>query len=231
MEQRITPAELAKNDGCDGRPAYVACAGKVYDVSESKLWREGAHQRRHQAGQDLTAALDMAPHAANILTRVPLVGVLVVEDAGAEPPALVGRLLDLHPHPITVHFPIALLVVAAAFAVFYLLLDVAALLGAAYYTMLAGVILALPTVLFGIISWRYNYGGGWVPPFRTKLAISALLIPLGIASVTLWTLNPTALTDREPIGWVYFTLLLATGPLVLLLGMLGGEIAFPKKRK
>ena len=43
--------------------------------------------------------------------------------------------------------------------------------------------------------------------------------------------SPAALISREPIGWVYFALLLAACPLVLLLGMLGGEIVFPKKRK
>ena len=231
MGQPITLAELGKYDGRDGRPAYVACAGKVYDVSGSKLWREGAHQRRHQAGQDLTAALGAAPHAASILTRVPQVGVLAAVPAEPEPPALIGRLIDLHPHPMTVHFPIALLVVAAAFAVFYLLLDVVALLGAAYYTLLAGVILALPTALFGILSWRYNYGGRNVRPFNAKLGLSALLLTLGIASVTLWTLYPAALAEREPVGWVYFALLLAACPPVLLLGMLGGEIVFPKKRK
>jgi predicted heme/steroid binding protein/uncharacterized membrane protein len=233
MENRITLAELREYDGRDGRPAYVAHAGKVYDVSESRLWRDGAHQRRHQAGEDLTAAFAGAPHAETVLARVPQVGVLEVVEAEAEvaPPALVGRLLDLHPHPVTVHFPIALILVAAAFAVFSLLLDMAALYVAAYYTLLVGVIMALPAAIFGVISWRYNYSGRGVPPFKAKLGLAALLLPLSIASLTLWSLYPLALGNREPIGWVYFALLLAACPLVLLLGMLGGEIVFPKKRK
>lgn len=231
MEKRISPAELAKYDGVDGRPAYVAYAGKVYDVSQSKLWREGSHQRRHQAGIDLTAALAAAPHAETVLARVPQVGVLEEVAAAAAPPALVSRLLDLHPHPVTVHFPIALILVAAAFAVFYLLLEVPALYGAAYYTLLAGVIMALPTILFGVISWYYNYAGRMARPFSLKLGLAALLLPLSIASISLWALYPEALANREPVGWVYFALLLAACPLVLLLGMLGGEIIFPKKRK
>jgi len=231
MAERISLAELEKYDGLDGRPAYVAYAGRVYDVSDSKLWREGTHQRRHQAGADLTAALAGAPHAETVLARVPQVGVLEEVTADATPPALVIRLLNLHPHPVTVHFPIALLIVAAAFAVLYLLLDVAALESAAYYTLLAGVIMALPASLFGVISWRYDYAGRGVSPFKAKLELAALLLPITIASVTLWSLYPAALTNREPVGWVYFALLLAACPLVLLLGMLGGEIVFPKKRK
>ena len=34
-------AELAKYSGENGSPIYVAQGGKVYDVTESKLWRNG----------------------------------------------------------------------------------------------------------------------------------------------------------------------------------------------
>ncbi len=72
----FTSDELARYDGKDGRPAYIGYNGKVYDVSDSFLWRNGKHQALHVAGVDLTKALDSAPHGADLLDRFPVVGSL-----------------------------------------------------------------------------------------------------------------------------------------------------------
>ena len=58
----FTIEELAEFDGRDGRPAYVAYQGVVYDVTESAMWGEGDHEGLHQAGADLTSEHDDAPH-------------------------------------------------------------------------------------------------------------------------------------------------------------------------
>jgi len=79
--RRFTAEELASYDGRDGRPAYVACDGKVYDVTGSFLWRGGRHQAMHDAGLDLTHALGGAPHGPDLLARCPQVGVLVGPEA------------------------------------------------------------------------------------------------------------------------------------------------------
>lgn len=67
--RELIPQELAEFDGRDGRPAYVAFAGKVYDVTGSPLWRGGRHQALHQAGQDLIEAAKGAPHGPELLAR------------------------------------------------------------------------------------------------------------------------------------------------------------------
>jgi predicted heme/steroid binding protein len=72
----FTREELREFDGREGRPAYVAFRGKVYDVSESFLWRGGKHQVLHQAGEDLTEAMQEAPHGEELLARFPVVGEL-----------------------------------------------------------------------------------------------------------------------------------------------------------
>ncbi len=75
--KQFTLDELKKYDGKDGRPAYIAYKGKVYDVSDDFLWVEGDHQGEHVAGKDLTEDMSRAPHAEDVLERVPLIGILV----------------------------------------------------------------------------------------------------------------------------------------------------------
>lgn len=72
----FTHDELARCDGREGRPAYIAYAGKVYDVTGSFLWRGGRHQALHRAGRDLSESLAEAPHSEELLQRFPVVGSL-----------------------------------------------------------------------------------------------------------------------------------------------------------
>jgi len=77
MEQEVfTRDSLAKFDGKQGRRAYVAYEGKVYDVTESVMWEDGDHQGEHSAGLDLTAEMDEAPHFPDELEGFPVVGTL-----------------------------------------------------------------------------------------------------------------------------------------------------------
>lgn len=76
----ISREELVRFNGKDGAPTYVAYRGVVYDVSRSFHWREGRHWALHEAGTDLTAAIDAAPHGAEFLTkRFPVAGNLADE--------------------------------------------------------------------------------------------------------------------------------------------------------
>ncbi|MBM4241479.1 MAG: cytochrome B5 [Euryarchaeota archaeon] len=68
--------KLSTYNGKNGTPAYIAYKGKVYDVSDSFLWRGGEHQVIHKAGEDLTEALEEAPHGIELLEKFPVVGLL-----------------------------------------------------------------------------------------------------------------------------------------------------------
>ena len=70
----MTVAELAHHDGREGRAAYVAVNGVVYDVTASPHWQNGDHEGAHQAGRDLTEELKSAPHVRNVVERFPVVG-------------------------------------------------------------------------------------------------------------------------------------------------------------
>ncbi|MFH0847890.1 MAG: cytochrome b5 domain-containing protein [archaeon] len=73
--------ELARCNGKNGAPAYIAYRGDVYDVSTSFIWKNGNHEVVHSAGMDLTDSMEQAPHSADLLEKFPLVGTLQTKDA------------------------------------------------------------------------------------------------------------------------------------------------------
>ena len=74
--KEFTLEDLKEYDGSNGKPAYVAYKGLVYDVTESSMWADGDHEGMHMAGGDLTTEHDDAPHDEHILD-FPEVGTLV----------------------------------------------------------------------------------------------------------------------------------------------------------
>jgi len=78
MARVFTREELAEFDGQEGRPAYVAYAGKVYDVTNSGHVSDGAHYQ-HEMGADLTDDIEDAPHEPDVLDAFPIVGELEEE--------------------------------------------------------------------------------------------------------------------------------------------------------
>jgi predicted heme/steroid binding protein/uncharacterized membrane protein len=230
-DQTFTPQSLQEHDGQEGRPAYVAYRGQVYDVSDSKLWRGGQHVRRHQAGQDLSDAFAAAPHDESVLERMPRVGQLapVASEAPATHPWL-DFYFDQHPHPVTVHFPVALTVVATAFLGLSLLTGEAALETSAYYVLLAGTVTAPFTILTGASSWWFNYGRRLTPTFKGKLGASLLLFPLQVITLVIWTGQRGAVAGREGIAWLLIGLALLMSALVGILGKLGGQLSFPSRK-
>ena len=233
MDKTISEQDLHESDGQEGRPAFVAYEGKVYNVSQSRLWRKGVHVRRHQAGHDLTADFAAAPHDASVLERVPLVGALAAIEPEDEPEAgLLTRLMDLyfdfHPHPVAVHFPVALGMVAAVFLGLYLLTGNMAFEVSGYYVLWASLVMSPFTILTGAVSWWFNYGHSLDARFSGKISMSIILLILQAVGLVMRTANPMSLVDREPLGWVYVLTVLGGVPLVAGLGWIGAQITFPK---
>lgn len=72
----ITRAQLALRNGQDKPQIWIAYKGNIYDVTASRLWREGKHYE-HWAGQDLTDELPDAPHTDEVFSRFKQVGRLM----------------------------------------------------------------------------------------------------------------------------------------------------------
>lgn len=72
-EKVFSQAELARYDGSDGKKAYVAIDGVVYDVSDVDAWQGGKHHGQ-TAGKDLSQIIVKAPHKKSVLGKLPVVG-------------------------------------------------------------------------------------------------------------------------------------------------------------
>ncbi len=87
----FTPAELARNNGKNGKPAYVAVDGLVYDLTGSRTWVNGAHsvcEEDSTAGHDLSEAMREAPRGMRqMLLRFPIVGKMAGSNATPPPGA------------------------------------------------------------------------------------------------------------------------------------------------
>jgi len=73
-----TKQQLALRNGQDKPEIWIAYMGKIYDVSSSRLWKNGKHYE-HWAGQDLTEELKGAPHTEHVFLKFEPIGYLKEE--------------------------------------------------------------------------------------------------------------------------------------------------------
>lgn len=74
--KEIKKRALSLRNGTDKPEIWVAYKGMVYDVSNSRLWKNGKHYE-HWAGQDLTAELMDAPHTETVFDKMKIIGKLI----------------------------------------------------------------------------------------------------------------------------------------------------------
>ncbi|MHB8845316.1 MAG: CopD family protein [Nitrospirota bacterium] len=86
LSKEMTEEQLSSFDGKDGRPAYIAYKGIIYDITGSRLWKNGQHMMKHHAGTDLTEMLKLAPHGEDKVLGMTQVGMCVKSDRRPERP-------------------------------------------------------------------------------------------------------------------------------------------------
>ncbi len=230
--------ELAAFDGKDGRPVYIVHDGKVYDVSESKLWKGGVHMRRHHAGGDLTIDIQAAPHGTEVLDRYPQVGVIRSRDASkARTPELLDRLfkrfpmLRRHPHPMTVHFPIVFMLFTTVFNLLYLVTGHKPFETTAVHCLGAGLLFLPIVILTGLLTWWLNYMAKAVKPVNIKICASLVLFVFSLITFTWRMARPDVMDNLTGPGLVYLILIISLAPLVIVIGWFGAQLTFPYEKE
>jgi predicted heme/steroid binding protein len=71
-----TRSQLALRNGQDKPEIWCAYQGRIYDLSASRMWRNGKHYE-HWAGQDLTEELKDAPHTEHVFDKFTVIGILL----------------------------------------------------------------------------------------------------------------------------------------------------------
>ena len=234
----LEPDELAKYNGKDGNPAYIAHKGNVIDVTKSAKWKGGIHMMRHHAGGDLTAEIAAAPHGVDVLARYPQVGVLKKKEAPSRPiPVMLSRLLTRfpmlrrHPHPMTVHFPIVFMFSAALFTLLYLFTGMASFESTALNCLGAGLLFTPVAMTTGYFTWWLNYEARPLRAVIIKQILSWLL--LGIAIIAfIWRLAvPDILGPFRSASVIYLICILSFIPLVSVIGWFGASLTFPVEKE
>lgn len=234
--KEFSPEALQKCDGQDGRPCYVAHDGKVYDVSDSKLWKGGLHMRRHRAGTDLGPDIQAAPHGPEVLERCPQVGVLKKEPAAAPEtplPGIVRLLLEKnpffrrHPHPMTVHFPIVFMLAAPFFLALYLLTGLRAFETTAFHCLGGGALFTVVGIATGLITWWYNYLGKMMKPIAIKLPLSLIMLAVCTSAFVWRLLEPDVMVAVQGLRLLYPIMVFSLAPMVSIIGWYGATMTFP----
>ena len=74
-EKIFTLDELKNYDGKEGRKAYIAVDGVVYDVTNVAAWQGGTHHGNN-AGNDVSDRIFKAPPGKSTLEKLEVVGKL-----------------------------------------------------------------------------------------------------------------------------------------------------------
>ena len=218
--KEFTSEELLAYNGKDGKPVYIAFEGKVYDVSQSRLWSKGTHMNRHPSGKDLSGEISAAPHGPEVLERYPQIGILKKgppEELKHLPPFLQMLLQKFpmarrHPHPMLVHFPIAFLMASSLFYLLYFILLYTPLSITSTHLLILGAISTPFAIATGVLTWWINYKLKLTPFIKRKIQLSIVLLVIE-AIFFLFLIG-----EIEISYYIYLILMLLFTPIVILLG-------------
>jgi len=222
-----------------GKAVYVARNGKVYDVSASKLWKNGMHMNRHQAGNDLSVDFEAAPHGEEVLERVKQVGVFISTDKETMRPlpAWLARVLSKfpiiarHPHPMLVHYPIVFMFSVTGFTLLAMISGNMAFATTAKHCLAAGLLFTPLAIGTGLFTWWLNYQSKAIRAVRIKIWVSLILMALA-TTIFIWQLMVPDILVRSGLGRLAYLLIVCSlVPLVSVVGWFGAQLTFPLTKK
>lgn len=234
--KELDAEELAGYNGENGNPVYVAYQGNVYDVSESKLWYNGMHMRRHHAGRDLTTDIQAAPHEPDVLERYSKVGIIKKEAEEQQLPAAIAGLLkkypmlQRHPHPMTIHFPIVFAFSTPVFIFLYLLTGIKSFEITAFHCLAGGILFTMVGIATGFYTWWLNYLAKPMRALKIKIPLTLAMLATEIV-LFIWRIRvPDVLDPVRGSGFIYLLLIFSLVPMITLIGWFGASITFPVEK-
>ncbi len=234
---KFTEEELRKYDGHDEQAAYIAFKGKVYDVSSSKVWKNGTHFKKHFAGHDLTAELADAPHGEEVFQNFPQIGVLIAspnEVSLSEDEAKKVRYRQwyakYHPHPAVVHFPIALHYFSGFVDVLFLTHPTTEYEAAVFLSFLIATVMGFVALIAGVFSWWINYNFSTSQPFVIKLIGALFTLFVGLVPLGQKFMNPDVPFSYGMDGLIYHGVIFITVISVTIVGYYGGKLTWGARR-
>lgn len=231
--KEFTAEELLSLNGRDGKPIYIAFQGKVYDVTKSPLWAKGLHMNRHSAGKDLAGEISAAPHGPEVLERYPQIGTVKKgppEELRHLPPFLQNLLQRFpmarrHPHPMVVHFPIALFMASSLFILLTLFFQEGSFETAGFYLLILGAVSSPFAMGTGLLTWWINYRWRLNYFVKRKIQLSIVLLIFEVILI-LWRISKPEVSHP-----LYFAMMILLAPIVSLLGYYGGQLTFPTEKQ
>jgi uncharacterized membrane protein len=184
---------------------------------------------------DLTAEIAAAPHGEEVFERFPQVGVLKPEKDPMDehvPDFLLAvfrriPMLRRHPHPMTVHFPIAFMMLFPILNLLYLATGNQSFETTAFHVLVAGLVVSPVAMLTGPYNWWLNYAAKWTRIIAVKTFGSLLLLIL-ILVIFLWRVkSPDIMLHPSGARTVYLILSLTLPVVVSVLGWFGAKMTFP----
>jgi uncharacterized membrane protein len=128
-----------------------------------------------------------------------------------------------HPlHPPATHLPAGLIIGAFVFALIAWIFNRKNLAQTARHCLILAFIMAVPTILLGLMDWQYRFGGAWLFEIKMKLVLGGILLLLLLVAVVYGAL---AGAFTKTVMAIYALCLLT----VIGLGFLGGELVYGTK--
>jgi uncharacterized membrane protein len=128
-----------------------------------------------------------------------------------------------HPlHPPATHLPAGLIIGAFIFALMAWIFNRSNLAQTARHCFILALIMAVPTILLGLMDWQYRLGGAYLFEIKMKLALGGILLLLLLVAVVYAAL---ARAFTKTVMAIYALCLLT----VIGLGYFGGELVYGTK--
>ncbi len=136
---------------------------------------------------------------------------------------LLAKIGFTHPlHPPATHLPAGLIIGGFIFALIAWIFNRKSLAQTARHCYILSLVMAVPTILLGLMDWQHRFGGAYIFEIKMKLVLAGILVFLLLVAVVYGVLAGTFTKTAVAI----YALCLLT---VISLGYFGGELVYGTK--